>query len=50
MASESHEPRNILVTGGSGFIASHIVQTLVTHCPTYNVMPLNVNPPLAVMA
>ena len=35
----SFEPRNILVTGGCGFIASHVVIRLVKSYPQYKVQP-----------
>ena len=33
----SYRPQNILVTGGAGFIASHIVIQLVKQFPEYKV-------------
>lgn len=40
LANGNHEvyaPKSILVTGGAGFIASHVTQLLVTKYPTYKV-------------
>ena len=34
----SHVPRNILVTGGAGFIASHVVILLVKKYPNYRII------------
>lgn len=33
----TYEPKNILVTGGCGFIASHVVIRLVKNYPQYKV-------------
>lgn len=33
-----HTPKNILVTGGAGFIASHVVILLVEKYPHYNIV------------
>ena len=35
--TQVYEPKNILVTGGAGFIASHIVLQLVKQFPQYKV-------------
>lgn len=37
-ATASYLPHNILVTGGAGFIASHIVLQLAKKFPQYKVM------------
>ena len=37
-ASGDYVPKNILVTGGAGFIASHIVIQLVKTYPHYKVL------------
>lgn len=34
---EPYTPKNILITGGAGFIASHVVIRLATHHPEYKV-------------
>ena len=34
---EEYEPRNILITGGAGFIASHVVLRLVKRYGHYKV-------------
>lgn len=36
-----YKPKNILVTGGAGFIASHVVILLVEKYPHYNVVNLD---------
>ena len=36
-STSSYRPTNILVTGGAGFIASHIVIQLVKNYPQYKV-------------
>ena len=35
--SANYHPESILVTGGAGFIASHVVKLLVTQYPQYKV-------------
>ncbi|GMI48004.1 hypothetical protein TrCOL_g5695 [Triparma columacea] len=35
---ENYQPKNILITGGAGFIASHVVINLVKQNPTYNIV------------
>lgn len=37
----SYIPQNILVTGGAGFIASHVVILLVEKYPQYNIVNLD---------
>lgn len=40
LANGNHEvytPKSILVTGGAGFIASHVTKLLVTKYPKYKV-------------
>lgn len=34
---EAYTPQSILVTGGAGFIASHVTKLLVTKYPQYKV-------------
>ncbi|GMH54108.1 hypothetical protein TrRE_jg10792 [Triparma retinervis] len=34
----TYQPKNILITGGAGFIASHVVIRLVKENPTYNII------------
>jgi UDP-glucose 4,6-dehydratase len=41
MASAPYKPTNILITGGAGFIASHVVVRLVTQHPEYNIVSLD---------
>lgn len=36
-AEHGYTPRSILVTGGAGFIASHVTKLLVTQYPQYKV-------------
>jgi dTDP-D-glucose 4,6-dehydratase len=38
-ASEEFVPQRILITGGAGFIASHVATRLVQRYPQYKVMP-----------
>lgn len=33
-----YKPKNILITGGAGFIGSHVVIRLVHNYPQYNVI------------
>ncbi len=40
MATEQYTPKTILVTGGAGFIASHVVIRLVNNYPQYKVTAL----------
>lgn len=35
---EDYRPQNVLVTGGAGFIASHVVLRLVQHYAHYKVL------------
>ena len=37
---EAYTPQSILVTGGAGFIASHVTKLLVTKYPQYKVEAL----------
>lgn len=37
-SSAGYSPKNILVTGGAGFIASHVVILLVERYPHYNIV------------
>lgn len=37
-ATNKYTPKNILVTGGAGFIASHVVILLVERYPQYNIV------------
>lgn len=39
--SKAYVPQNILVTGGAGFIASHVVILLVEKYPQYNIVNLD---------
>lgn len=41
LSSETYTPQNILVTGGAGFIASHVVILLVEKYPQYNIVNLD---------
>lgn len=41
VCSETYTPQNILVTGGAGFIASHVVILLVEKYPQYNIVILD---------
>ncbi|GFH28095.1 NAD(P)-bd_dom domain-containing protein [Haematococcus lacustris] len=36
-----YEPKNILITGGAGFIASHVTLRLVNNYPHYNIVVLD---------
>ena len=36
--NKKHQPKNILITGGAGFIASHVVLLLVKKYPDFNVV------------
>lgn len=40
-AAEGYLPKNILITGGAGFIASHVVILLVEKYPQYNIVNLD---------
>jgi dTDP-D-glucose 4,6-dehydratase len=33
-----YEPKNIMITGGAGFIASHVVILLAKKYPQYNII------------
>lgn len=35
--ADVYTPKNILITGGAGFIASHVAKRLVTNYPQYKV-------------
>jgi len=37
----TYEPKHILITGGAGFIASHVVERLCAQYPTYKVRVTN---------
>ncbi|XAR71458.1 hypothetical protein NMG60_11028723 [Bertholletia excelsa] len=39
--SEGYEPRNILITGAAGFIASHVTNRLVNNYPRYKIVALD---------
>eukprot|EP00752_Nemacystus_decipiens_P001304 g1294.t1 len=39
--AEGYVPKNILITGGAGFIASHVVILLVEKYPQYNIVNLD---------
>jgi dTDP-glucose 4,6-dehydratase len=41
MSDAPYKPKNILVTGGAGFIASHMVLYLVAKYPEYNIVNLD---------
>lgn len=41
VCSETYTPQNILITGGAGFIASHVVILLVEKYPQYNIVNLD---------
>lgn len=36
--NKKHQPKNILITGGAGFIASHVVLLLVKKYPDFNIV------------
>ena len=36
--TEDYEPKNILITGGAGFIASHVVILLATKYPQFKIV------------
>ena len=38
VVSAHYTPQNILITGGAGFIASHLVILLVEKYPQYNIV------------
>ena len=38
MEVATYEPKNILITGGAGFIASHVVILLVKKYPNYRIV------------
>lgn len=38
---QPYAPQNILITGGAGFIASHVVILLVEKYPQYNIVNLD---------
>lgn len=40
-AAGAYTPKNILITGGAGFIASHVVILLVEKYPQYNIVNLD---------
>ncbi|CAM0957407.1 unnamed protein product [Alopecurus aequalis] len=40
-APEQYEPKNILITGAAGFIASHVANRLVRNHPSYRVLALD---------
>lgn len=35
---EPYEPKNIMITGGAGFIASHVVLLLTKKYPQFNIV------------
>lgn len=41
MAPESYNPKNILITGAAGFIASHVANRLVRKYPQYKIVVLD---------
>lgn len=38
---ETYEPKNILITGAAGFIASHVCNRLIRNHPSYNIVVLD---------
>ena len=42
-APKTYEPKNILLTGGAGFIGSHVVIRLVKKYPQYNIFNFDMN-------
>lgn len=40
-SADAYVPKNILITGGAGFIASHVVILLVEKYPQYNIVNLD---------
>ena len=38
LTNEDYEPKNILITGGAGFIASHVVILLATKYPQFKIV------------
>ena len=36
--TQDYEPKNILITGGAGFIASHVVILLATKYPQFKIV------------
>ena len=42
-ATTTYEPKNILLTGGAGFIGSHVVIRLVKNYPQYNIFNFDMN-------
>jgi len=38
----AYEPKNILITGGAGFIASHVILLLVKKYPNYKIVNLDI--------
>lgn len=48
---EAYTPQSILVTGGAGFIASHVTKLLVTKYPQYKVeSPCGQHAPLLIIS